>query len=402
MTDPAPSAPSPFSPGRLGPVQLRNRIVKAATFEGVMPRGAVTQELIDYHLAVARGGVGLTTVAYGAVSKGGRVSPHTLVLRDELVPDLARLTDAVHAEGAAVAIQLGHAGLVAQGHSKRNPSLAPSTRFAAPAKGIVKGATPAQLDEVVADFERAAKAAESAGFDAIEIHLGHNYLLSSFLSPNLNKRKDALGGSLEARSRFPRRVVEAVRRAVGDQTAVYAKFNMDDGVPQGIHPEESLQVARWLEEDGHLHAMELTGGSSLLNGMYFFRGDVPMKEFAASQPKLIGLVFPLIGKRIFPTIPFEEGFFLPMARLFRAELTMPLILLGGINKLETMQGAMAEGFDLVAMGRALLRDPQLIAKLQAGEATEGTCIHCNKCMPTIYSGTRCVLNDPTPRPATAA
>ena len=113
-------------------------------------------------------------------------------------------------------------------------------------------------------------------------------------------------------------------------------------------------------------------------------------------------MFPLIGKRIFPTIPFEEAFFLPMARQFRAELELPLILLGGINKLETMQGALAEGFDLVAMGRSLLRDPQLVRKLEAGEAKEGTCIHCNKCMPTIYSGTRCVLNDPTPRPATAA
>ena len=388
---------SPFEPGRLGSIQLRNRIVKAATFEGVMPYGAVTRELIDYHVAVARGGAALSTVAYGAVSKGGRVSPHTLVLREEIVGDLAQLTDAVHAEGAAVAIQIGHAGLVAQGHSRRNPSLAPSTRFAPPAKGIVRGASMRQLDEVVADFERAARAAASAGFDAIEIHLGHNYLLSSFLSPNLNKRNDAYGGSLEARSRFPRRVVDAVRRAVSDQVAVYAKFNMDDGVPQGIHPDESLQVAAWLELDGNLDALELTGGSSLLNGMYFFRGDVPMQEFADAQPKLIGLVFPLIGKRIFPTIPFEEAFFLPMARQFRAELKMPLILLGGINRLDTMERALGdEGFDLVAMGRSLLRNPNLVNDLAEGTVATGDCIHCNRCMPTIYSGTRCVLNDPDP------
>lgn len=380
-----------FEPAAFGPLTLRNRIIKAATFEGVMPRGAVTQDLIDYHLAVARGGVGMTTVAYGAVSKGGRVSPHTMVLREEIVPDLARLTDAVHAEGAAVAIQVGHAGLVAQGHSKRNPSLAPSTRFAASAKGIVKGATLAQLDEVVADYERATRAAVAAGFDAIELHLGHNYLLSSFLSPNLNKRKDHLGGALEARAAFPRRVVEAVRRAAPDHVAVYAKLNMDDGVPKGLHPDESLQVARWLQGDGHLDALELTGGSSLLNGMYFFRGDVPMKEFAAAQPKLIGLVFPLLGKRIFPTIPFTEGFFLPMARQFRAELSMPLVLLGGINRLDTIEAARAEGFEFVAMARALLRDPDLIARLAAGEWAQGRCIHCNRCLPTIYSGTRCPI-----------
>ena len=188
-----------------------------------------------------------------------------------------------------------------------------------------------------------------------------------------------------------------MRRAVSDQVAVYAKFNMDDGVPQGIHPDESLQVAAWLELDGNLDALELTGGSSLLNGMYFFRGDVPMQEFADAQPKLIGLVFPLIGKRIFPTIPFEEAFFLPMARQFRAELKMPLILLGGINRLDTMERALGdEGFDLVAMGRSLLRNPNLVNDLAEGTVATGDCIHCNRCMPTIYSGTRCVLNDPDP------
>jgi len=392
-TERATPVPSPFDPVSLGPLRLRNRIIKAATFEGVMPRGAVTQELIDYHVAVARGGVGLTTLAYCAVSMGGRVSPHTLVFRDELVGDLVRLTDAVHAEGAAVAAQLGHAGLVAQAHSRRNPSLAPSARLSAPAKGWVKAATPAQLDDVVADFERAATVAERAGFDAVEIHLGHNYLLSSFLSPNLNRRRDDLGGTLEHRARFPRRVVEAVRAAVSDRVAVTAKFNMDDGVPKGLHPDESLEVAKLLEADGHLDALELTGGSSLLNGMYFFRGDVPMKEFAAAQPALVGVGVRLFGRRIFPTIPFTEAFFLPMARQFRAELSMPLILLGGINRLDTMESALAEGFEFVALARALLRDPDLVAQLAAGTRTEGRCIHCNKCLPTIYSGTRCVLVD---------
>ncbi|MCB0961943.1 MAG: NADH:flavin oxidoreductase [Acidimicrobiales bacterium] len=391
VPDAGAAAPSPFEPWRLGPVELRNRIVKAATFEGVMPKGAVTQELIDFHVAVARGGVGLTTVAYGAVSMGGRVSPHTLVLTDGLTDDLRRLTDAVHAEGAAVSIQLGHAGLVAQAHSRKHPSLAPSTRFSAPATGLVRAATAAQLDEVVDDFAQAARVADAAGFDAIEVHLGHNYLLSSFLSPNLNKRTDAYGGSTEARSRFPRRVVEAVREAAGDHVAVYAKFNMDDGVPGGLWLDESLQVAQWLEADGHLDALELTGGSSLLNGMYFFRGDVPLREFAEAQGPLVGVGIRLFGHRIFPELPFEEAFFLPSARQFREALSMPLILLGGVNKVETMRQAMAEGFDLVAMGRALLREPDLVRRLQAGERDEGLCIHCNKCMPTIYSGTRCPL-----------
>jgi len=389
---PAPP-PSAFAPARLGPLTLRNRIVKAATFEGVMPKGAVSDELIAFHQRVARGGAAMTTVAYCAVSPGGRVQRHTIVMRPEIVPDLQRLTDAVHAEGALVAAQVGHAGLVANVRSNGQPTLSPSARFSAPAMGRVKGATLPQLDDVVEQYAAAARVAEAAGFDAIEVHLGHNYLLSSFLSPNLNRRTDELGGSLENRARFPRRVVAAVREAVSDRLAVTAKLNMADGVPKGLWLDESLQVAQWLEADGHLDAIQLTGGSSLLNGMYFFRGDVPMDEFIAAQPKVVGLGLRLMGRRIFPELPYEEAFFLPMARQFRAELKMPLTLLGGINHLATVEGAMAEGFELVAMARALLREPDLPNRLAAGQASTGLCIHCNKCLPTIYSGTRCVLVD---------
>ncbi|MGZ8764927.1 MAG: NADH:flavin oxidoreductase [Acidimicrobiia bacterium] len=383
--------PDPFEPAQLGPMSLRNRVLKAATFEGVMPRGAVTQELIDFHTAVARGGAALTTLAYCAVSMGGRVSADTLVFSDGLIDDLTRLTDAVHDEGAAVSAQLGHAGLVAQSHSKKHPSMAPSTRFSAPAMGRVKAATRAQLDDVVAQFEHATRVALRAGFDAVEVHLGHNYLLSSFMSPNLNRRTDDYGGSIENRARLPRRVVEAVRRVADGHLAVLAKFNMADGVDDGLWLDESLQLARLLEADGHLDALELTGGSSLLNGMYFFRGDVPMKEFAATQSRLVGLGLRVFGDRVFPEYPFEEAFFLPFARQFRDALDMPLVLLGGINELDTIESALGEGFEFVAMARALLREPDLVNKLAAGRSTAGLCVHCNKCLPTIYSGTRCVL-----------
>ena len=257
--------------------------------------------------------------------------------------------------------------------------------------GRVKSATRAQLDEVVAEFERATRVALSAGFDAIEIHLGHNYLLSSFMSPNLNKRTDDYGGSIENRARLPRRVVEAVRNVADGRAAVLAKFNMADGVDGGLWLDESLQFARLLEADGHLDALELTGGSSLLNGMYFFRGEVPMKEFAAAQSRLVGLGLRVFGGRIFPEYPFEEAFFLPFARQFRDALDMPLVLLGGINELETIESALDEGFEFVAMARALLREPDLVRKFESASSSVGLCVHCNKCLPTIYSGTRCVL-----------
>lgn len=358
-----------------------------------MPRGEVTDDLVDFHLEVARGGAAMTTVAYCAVSPGGRVHRDTMVLDRRRAGDLRRLTDAVHAENTLVCAQIGHAGLVANTRSNRMATLAPSTRISAPAMGLVRAATVAQLGEVVDDFGTAARNAVEAGFDAIEVHLGHGYLVSSFLSPNLNKRTDQFGGDTFRRAELARRVVERVRREAGDGVAVTAKFNMDDGVRGGFWLTDSLPTARLLESDGHLDALELTGGSSLLNPMYYFRGDVPMAEFIASQPAIVGLGLRIVGPRMFRTYPFEEAFFLPLARQFRDALTMPLILLGGVNTMETVDTAMAEGFEFVAMGRALLRDPMLVDKFRRGSAREGLCVHCTKCMATIYDGTRCVLRE---------
>jgi 2,4-dienoyl-CoA reductase-like NADH-dependent reductase (Old Yellow Enzyme family) len=385
-----------FTPGRLGPLTLRNRFVKAATFEGATPRGQVTDRLVEFHRAVAAGGVGLTTVAYCAVSPDGRVQRHCLVLDADTAHALRRVTDAVHDEGAAVAAQLGHAGLVADARSNRTRSLAPSRRFSPPAKGIVPAATPGDLDRVRADFVRAARCAIEAGFDAVEVHVGHGYLLSSFLSPMLNKRRDEFGGPLASRAKFPRDVLRAVRDAVGDRIAVTAKFNMADGVAGGFWLDESLELARMIEADGTVDALELTGGSSLQNAMYFFRGDVPLAEMLETQPRYVRPGMRLIAPRLFPSYPFEEGFFLPFARQFRDALNLPLIYLGGVNRLDTAEGAINEGFDLVAMGRALLREPDLVNTFAKGERAEGLCVHCNKCMPTIYSGTRCVLVETEP------
>lgn len=382
-----------FSPLRLGPLTLKNRFIKAATFEGVMPRGTVSDALIDFHTEVARGGAAMTTVAYCAISPGGRVHRDTVVLDRDRVPQLRRLTEAVHAEGALVCAQIGHAGLVANTLSNRTPTLAPSTRVSAPAMGLVRAATAEQLDAVVDGFGTAAQNAVDAGFDALEIHMGHGYLLSSFFSPNLNRRTDRYGGDTVRRAELARRVAERVRSTVGDSVAVTAKFNMDDGVRGGFWLSDSIPTARLLGSDGHLDALQLTGGSSLLNPMYYFRGDVPMDEFIASQPRAVGLGLRVMGRRLFRTYPFEEAFFLPLARQFRAALSMPLILLGGINRLDTAEDALAEGFEFVAMARALLRDPFLVNRFRDDAATEGLCVHCMKCMPTVYTGTHCVVRE---------
>jgi 2,4-dienoyl-CoA reductase-like NADH-dependent reductase (Old Yellow Enzyme family) len=312
------------------------------------------------------------------------------------VPGLARLADVVHAEGARVSAQIGHAGPVANAKSNRSPALAPSRSFNPVSMKVTRAVTEDDITRVTLDYERGARYVAQAGFDAIEIHLAHNYLLSAFLSPKFNSRGDRWSGSLENRARFARQVVRAVREAVGDSMAVTAKVSMDDGVPGGLKLPESAELAQLLEADGCLDALELTGGSSLANPMYLFRGDAPREDFARTLPPLARLGFKVIGEKAMPSYPFEEAYFLDKARQVRAAVDMPLILLGGINDRATIERAMAEGFQFVAMGRALLREPDLLLRMQSGEQLHGGCIHCNRCMPSIYSGSRCVVDHPDP------
>jgi 2,4-dienoyl-CoA reductase-like NADH-dependent reductase (Old Yellow Enzyme family) len=355
----------------------------------------VSDEHIAFHRGVAAGGAAMTTVAYLAVSPEGRTDRHCVQLNEDSLHGLRRLTDAVHAEGAAAAAQIGHAGPVANARSNRAPSLSPSGGFT-PMGTRLRAIDTAGIERITEDYRRAAGLAVEAGFDSVEVHVGHNYLLSAFLSPKLNRRDDSFGGSVENRARFARQVLRAVREAVGDKVAVTAKLNMADGVPGGLWLEDSIEVATLFESDGVLNAIELTGGSSLANPMYLFRGEAPLQEFGATLPGPVRFGFRFIGGRFLKSYPFEEAFFLPYARQFLDALSMPLILLGGITQLETIENALSEGFAFVAMARALLREPDLVARMEAGTATSSLCIHCNKCMPTIYSGTRCVLvNDGT-------
>lgn len=392
------SAPDILAPATLGPLRLRNRVLKAATFEGMTPKSLVSDRLIEFHRLVAAGGVGMTTVAYCAVSPDGRSAPAQLYWRPEALDGLRKLTETVHAEGAAVSAQLGHAGPVAPAKALGTPALASSRHLHATSMSMTRAATHEDIARIVRQHAEAAEYAIEAGFDAIELHFGHNYFVSSFLSPNLNKRDDEYGGKLANRARVARDTARAVRDAVGDRIAVLAKLNMDDGVAGGFWIDEAAQVAQWLEQDGTIDALELTAGSSLRNPMYLFKGDVPMAEFAAVMPQPVKLGVKLFGKFLLKEYPYHDAFLLEQARQIRAAVSMPLVLLGGITDKAAMDLAMAEGFQFVAMARALLREPDLINRIAKDESTKSLCIHCNKCMPTIYRGTHCVLVPPESRP----
>jgi 2,4-dienoyl-CoA reductase-like NADH-dependent reductase (Old Yellow Enzyme family) len=386
--------PDVFGPARLGPVDLRNRVVKAATFEGRTPEGQVTDDLVDYHLAVARGGVGLTTVAYLAIAPEGRTHAEQIVVGEHTLGGLAGLAEAIHATGAGIAGQVGHAGPVANGRSNGVRALS-SSRMPSPlSMQLVHAATEADLTRITGQYVATARTLVRAGFDVLELHMAHSYLISSFLAPALNRRTDRWGGSLENRARLARQVARAVRDEVGDEAAVTAKVSVGDGFRGGLRGQEAIDFAGLLELDGALDALQLSGGSSLMNPMYLFRGEAPRAEFAAAMPLPVRLGMRVAGRTFLKEYPFQEAYFLDHALRFRRALRMPLMLLGGINRLDTMERAMAEGFEFVALARALLREPDLVDRLRSGRQAAGACIHCNRCMPTIYTGTRCAVVTP--------
>ncbi len=388
---------SPFEPFRLAGLTLRNRIIKAATFEGMAHGGEVMPALVAHHEAIARGGAAMTTVAYCAVTADGRTFADQLWVRPELVAPLRRLTDAVHRHGAAASLQLGHCGSFSNNRAlvARRPK-GPSRTFnklgALSGRPIGDAMSEADIRQTVEAFARAAALAREAGFDAVELHLGHGYLLSQFLSPDSNRRTDAWGGSLENRARFGLDVVDAVRRAVPADFPVLAKVNLRDGHQGGLELDESVQVMRWLEARG-ADALVLSGGYVSRDAFYLFRGERPlaaMIEVEKSWPQKAALA--LFGPAVIKAHPFEPMYFLPLAKEARRAVKLPLALLGGLTALEHLERARAEGFELTAMARALIHDPALPMKLQAGTVKASGCVPCNLCVAEMdrAGGVRCV------------
>ena len=386
-----------LSPASLGPLRLRNRIIKTATYEGMTPHGAPSPALVRHHVELARGGVGMTTVAYCAVSPNGRTFAEQMWMREEIVPALAGLAAAVHAEGAAVSLQLGHCG-----YFSRNTEL-PGRRSLGPSRllneyGLLAGVpfsremTSEDLAATAGDFAAAAERARRAGFDAVEVHLGHGYLLSQFLSPATNRRKDRYGGSLENRLRFPLEVLAAVRARIGRDVAVIVKTNLRDGFRGGLELDEAVEVCEALERAG-VDAIELTGGFTSRTPFYLFRGKAPIKEMIeVEKSRLQRFALRWFGRSVIRDYPFEELYFLPLARRVRERVRLPLVLLGGCLSSENLETAMREGFDFVAMGRALIADPDLVERMADGRAERSRCNSCNKCVAEMdRGGVRCVL-----------
>ena len=373
-----------FTPGRIGPLTLRNRTIRSAAFEGMCPAGVPSRSLLEYHRAVAAGDIGMTTVAYVSVSREGRSFSHQAWMREEIVPQFTELTDAVHEAGALASIQLGHCGNMSDRHVSGARPIAPSAVFNLFGLALPRAMTEADIEEVADQFAESTRLAQRAGFDAVEIHAGHGYLISQFLNRHTNRRRDKWGGSIENRARFARLVIARVKEAAGPEMAVIAKMNLRDGYKGGMEIDEAIQLAKMLEQDG-IDALVLSGGFVSKTPMYVMRGDTPYKEFAKGEHRLLAKVgLLLFGRLLVKTYPFKEAYFLEEAIRVRQIVKVPVILVGGLKSRSVIDDVLSQGFDFVGMARPLIAQPDFVARLQRGEITESPCEPCNECVALMY------------------
>lgn len=385
-----------FEPLTIGPLTLRNRIIKSATNEGMAPQGIPSRQLVKLHEALAQGGVGMTTLAYCSVSPDGRTLPGQIVLDASTVPHLRALTDAVHRHGAAASAQITHGGCFTFLRERSTPRpLSSSGGFNK--VGLMSGMwrkqamTEADMTQVTRQFVQGAELARAAGFDAVELHMGHGYLLSQFISPLYNRRRDSYGGSLENRLRFPLRVLRAVLEAVGNDLAVICKYSITDGVRGGNTAQDGAAIARLLEAAG-AHLLVLSAGMNVESITTLFGSSFPKENRVKAGNPLIGMAMALQRLKE-PEVVFRELYLLEHARKVRAAVKLPLAYLGGVSSLEGIERAMAEGFDAVAMGRGLICQPDFVNRLSQGLARHSGCTACNRCVAMMYTpgGTSCVL-----------
>ena len=376
-----------FQEAHIGPLTLRNRTIRSAAFESMCPGHEPSQMLYDYHTSVARGGVGMTTVAYAAVEESGLSFDRQLVMRPEIIPGLRKLTEGIHKEGAAAGIQLGHCGNMSHKEICGCIPVGASTGFNLYSPTLVRGLRRDELPVLAKNFGRAVNLAREAGFDSVEIHCGHGYLIDQFLNTYFNRRRDEYGGSLENRMRFMTMCMEEVMKAAGNDMAVVVKMNMRDGLKRpGTTIEESIEIAKRLQQLG-THAIVLSGGLVSATPMYVMRGEMPIHTMTHYMDKAwLKYGVRACGKMMVPTVPYQEAFFLEDALRFRQAMPdMRFIYVGGLVAGDKINEVLSHGFEAVQMARSLLNEPDFVNRLKENPHHRCGCRHSNYCIARMYS-----------------
>ena len=348
-----------FEKTRIGSLSLSNRFVYSATWDGrADEKGFCTKKNIDALVERAHGGVGLLITGLTSVKQEGRAAPWQLaVCSDEYIDGLTKMASAVHdAQGKAI-LQLAHGGCYAPpaltGHEACGPSANDTDKFP-----ICRGMTSADINQVVEAFGKAAGRAKRAGFDGVQLHAAHGYLLSQFLSPFFNKRTDNYGGSIENRARILLEAFQAVRNEVGEQFPVLVKINAQDFVEGGLTVDDTLQVCAMLENAG-IDAIEMSGGTVYASGAF---SCVRMGQD-------------------------QDVYYKDAAARYKEKIGTPLMLVGGIRSSEVAEQIVRDGLaDYISMSRPLIREPNLINRWKSGDTEPATCVSCNGCFGAGFKG----------------
>ena len=350
-----------FEETAISGMRLRNRFVRSATWEGLADdKGAATPRLIHMMAELAEGRVGLIISGHAYVEKRGQAGPWQLgVYDDSLMPGLHRMTEAVHEKGGRIALQLAHSGFFARRQLTGHDPVAPSS-LEGVGKSPRKAMGKKEIAEVVKAFGEGARRAKEAGFDAVQIHAAHGYLLSQFLSPFYNRRKDNYGGPVEHRARIVLEVLASIRKAVGAEFPVFIKMNCADFIDGGLVFEDALQVGQLLEQNG-IDAIELSGG--VLTGGKLGPSRIGIKDEE------------------------KEAYFREEAKVFKETVKVPLILVGGIRSYQVADKLLKQGVaDYFSMSRPFIREPGLIKRWESGDLRRAACISDNKCFISAREG----------------
>jgi len=354
--------PSVFDPANLGKLNLSNRFVRSATWEGMAGEdGSCTTALADLMAGLAEGGVGLIISSHAFVSPEGQAGPWQLGLHDDdNLRSFKDMTEKVHSAGGTMVAQLAHAGCFAASKLTGRQPVGPSDMDLGDGN-TCRGLEPEEIQKLVFSFAVAAVRAKRAGFDGVQIHAAHGYCLSQFLSPHFNTRQDEYGGDVAGRARIVLDILRAIKREAGTEYPVLIKINAQDFLTSGLSVEDMLSICRMLADEG-LDGVEMSGGT-LRSGTYIPSRTTPIKG------------------------PEDEVYYADEARRFKQHLDLPLILVGGIRSVEVAEQLVADGnADFISLARPLVREPDLIKRWQSGDRHPAACVSDNQCFKPIFDG----------------
>lgn len=378
-----------FEPMKLGNVQIKNRFVHSATYEGMATQaGEVTDEIVQRYQRLAKGDVGLVIPGGLYVHPLGRTSKHqTGIHTDDMIPGLKKVVEAIHQEGGRVAFQLMHAGGQAKKEVIGQIPLSPSATVRDPVHFFrPKRMTEAQIHQVVRAFGKAAQRAVEAGVDGIQLHAAHGYLTNQFLSPFYNDRSDTWGSSDENRFRFLKEVIRETKKALPEGMPLLVKLNTHDHTPkEGITPALAVKYAEWMAEL-EIDGLELSCGTAF-SYMNMCRGDVPVDELLESLPWWQKPMGKFTLNRMVGKYGFQGAYNLEAAKMIKPVCgNVVLFLVGGLRSAAQMEEIVKKGYvDFISMSRPFIREPFFVKRIKRGKTDAASCVSCNRCLAAMVN-----------------